>query len=253
MVQFQVADEDELHQKDAASVPTTSEDEDEPENEFPKPAPAATAGRAWASSDQTPPRGAVDGRTEEQLAFQRAIVATSPEGSGDKAPAADEVPPPPRKRTPKEARLLAQDEARKRRKAWTDHWKSLTSSERKALQDSVLGEAQPQQTPEQEELCSSDEQFLPSPTEGDDEEDEEKPPRVCRHCNATQHGEESDARDHEAKCCAMQLSQLLEVEMVVEEEEVVEVGAEDIQTEPCSPAIVATAPEGSEDNPIVLD
>ena len=37
------------------------------------------------------------------------------------------------------------------------------------------------------------------------------------------------------------------------EEEVVEVGAEDIQTEPCSPAIVATAPEGSEDNPIVLD
>jgi len=274
MVQFQVADEDELHQKDAASVPTTSEDEDEPENEFPKPAPAATAGRAWASSDQTPPRGAVDGRTEEQLAFQRAIVATSPEGSGDKAPAADEVPPPPRKRTPKEARLLAQDEARKRLKAWTDHWKSLTSSERKALQDSILGEAQPQQTPEQEELCSSDEQFLPSPTEGDDEEDEEKPPRVCRHCNATQHGEESDARDHEAKCCAtlpinatllmpffkvlaremlMQLSQLLEVEMVVEEEEVVEVGAEDIQTEPCSPAIVATAPEGSEDNPIVLD
>jgi len=142
------------------------------------------------------------------------------------------------------------------------------------LQDSILGEAQPQQTPEQEELCSSDEQFLPSPTEGDDEEDEEKPPRVCRHCNATQHGEESDARDHEAKCCAtlpinatllmpffkvlaremlMQLSQLLEVEMVVEEEEVVEVGAEDIQTEPCSPAIVATAPEGSEDNPIVLD
>ena len=82
-VQFQVADEDELHQKDAASVPTTSEDEDEPENEFPKPAPAATAGRAWASSDQTPPRGAVDGRTEEQLAFQRAIVATSPEGSED--------------------------------------------------------------------------------------------------------------------------------------------------------------------------
>ena len=118
---------------------------------------------------------------------------------------------------------------------------------------------QTEPSPEQEELCSSDEQFLPSPTEGDDEEDEEdqeykeEPPRVCRHCNATQHGEESDARDHEAKCCAMQLSQLLEVEVVVVEEEVVEVGAEDIQTEPCSPAIVATAPEGSEDNPMVLD
>ena len=64
----------------------SSEYEDEPENEFPKPAPAATAGRAWASSDQTPPRGAVDGRTEEQLAFQRAIVATSPEGSGKRGP-----------------------------------------------------------------------------------------------------------------------------------------------------------------------
>ena len=244
-------------------------------------AKAAEAAETLAASQKKPkPAPTVDGRTEEGLAVQRAVLATSPEGSGDKAPAADEVPPPPRKRTPKEARLLAQDEARKRRKAWTDHWKSLTSSERKALQDSVLGEAQPQQTPEQEELCSSDEQFLPSPMEGDDEEDEEdqeykeEPPRVCRHCNATQHGEESDARDHEAKCCAtlpinatllmpffkvlaremlMQLSQLLEVEMVVEEEEVVEVGAEDIQTEPCSPAIVATAPEGSEDNPIVLD
>ena len=147
MVQSQVADEDELHQKDAASVPTTS---------------------TWSNSGV--------------------------QGGGIKRPS---------------IWRSAQDEARKRRKAWTDHWNSLTSSERKALQDSVLGEAQPQQTPEQEELCSSDEQFLPSPTEGDDEEDEE--------------------------------------------DQVVEVGAEDIQTEPCSPAIVAPAPEGSEDDPIVLD
>ena len=207
MVQSQVADEHELHQKDAASVPTTS---------------------TWSNSG-------VQGGGIKRPSIWRSRKRTEPESD------------------------TRQDEARKRLKARKDHWKSLTSSERKALQDSILGEAQPQQTPEQEELCSSDEQFLPSPMEGDDEEDEEdqeykeEPPRVCRHCNATQHGEESDARDHEAKCCAMQLSQLVEVEMVVVEEEVVEVGAEDIQTEPCSPAIVATAPEGSEDNPMVLD
>jgi hypothetical protein len=40
-------------------------------------------GRENKEPDQTPPSGAVDGRTEEQLAFQRAIVATSPEGSED--------------------------------------------------------------------------------------------------------------------------------------------------------------------------
>jgi len=49
----------------------------------PPPTEEGTPPRENKEPDQTPPRGAVDGRTEEQLAFQRAIVATSPEGSED--------------------------------------------------------------------------------------------------------------------------------------------------------------------------
>ena len=53
----------------------------------PPPTEEGTPPRENKEPDQTPPRGAVDGRTEEQLAFQRAIVATS-----DAGPPAESLP-----------------------------------------------------------------------------------------------------------------------------------------------------------------
>ena len=59
-------------------------------------AKAAEAAETLAASQKKPkPAPTVDGRTEEGLAVQRAVLATSPEGSGDKAPAADGVLHPP--------------------------------------------------------------------------------------------------------------------------------------------------------------
>ena len=64
-------------------------------------AKAAEAAETLAASQKKPkPAPTVDGRTEEGLAVQRAVLATSPEGSGDKAPAADGVLHPPAAETP---------------------------------------------------------------------------------------------------------------------------------------------------------
>ena len=192
MVQSQVADEDELHQKDAASVAIT-----------------------WSNSG-------VQGD-----GIKRPEPADTRHGHADTGAAAQ----PSRKRTADEASKEAKAAARKAR---VDAGRKRNQEKKQKLAEM----SQKDRQAEQIRLLPYTEKILGQLPRID------VPPRVCRHCDVTLHG---NARDQETKCCALPGDE----QMSPMEEEVEEGGVE--EEEVVSPAIVATAPEGSEDNPIVLD